>query len=260
MTCTADQIIAKAQSTLGKYATRSGGKKYANTFTKYYKGRFGIDTTGHMPKEYGYVPGFCTLWVGWVFDHVEGGHDYIPFKALNKKKDRWWHTGDLMRWYQKNHPSWCVTSPSAAKKGALAFKGQIKNGKLTSSPTHTCIFIKAEGDYVWTVDGNVSDGKGHNAGAIHKRHKKYFLKFVNIPYSATPTPAPTPKPTPTKTTKYKVVTKGSNLNIRASASSKAKKVGSLKNGTIVEVDKTSGKWKHVVGKGWVYGTYLTKYN
>lgn len=251
---TGQEFVNKCKADLCKTQSRSkNGKKYHNKYTEYFgaRGYAGINSKGVFTKRYSYgVVGHCCIGVQYHL-HRNGLAAFVP------KKGYIWNTNVYRKWL-KSEPTisgygkvdW-VSSPSSAKVGAIAFKG---DGKNKTSATHTCVFIKLVGNYVYTVDFNVGDGKGHNNGTLHKRHKKYFVGFANMPYPK----APAPKPTPS-TTKYKVKTSGSNLNVRASASSKSKKIASLKNGTVIEVSKFSGNWAYVPKyKGYVYKNYIKK--
>ena len=168
----ATRLINFAASQKGKYATRSNGgkdgKKYSNKFTKYFAGKGGIDSKGQMPNVYGYIPGYCTLFVCYCLDHI-GERGNVPFSTLTSKKaGYWWHAPSLMKYYKSKGK--LVTNVSKAKKGAIAFKGK-------GSPTHTCIFAKYEGGYVYTWDGNVGGGVTYN-----KRKPSVFCGFANLPY------------------------------------------------------------------------------
>ncbi len=63
---------------------------------------------------------------------------------------------------------------------------------------------------------------------------------------------------------YKVTTKSGNLNVRASASTSAKKIGSLKKGDVVEVVEIKNGWAKIIypaanyTNGYVSAQYLTK--
>ena len=166
------RLIDEAASNKGKYATRSNGgkdgKKYSNKFTKYFAGKGGIDSKGQMPNVYGYIPGYCTLFVCYCLVHI-GLDKYVPLNGLNSKaKGYWWHAPSLMKYYKSK--GWLVTSASKAEVGAVAFKG-------SKSPTHTCIFVKYAGGYVYTWDGNVGGGVTYN-----KRKPSAFCGFANLPY------------------------------------------------------------------------------
>ena len=168
----AARLIEFAGSQKGKYATRSNGgkdgKKYSNKFTKYFAGKGGIDSKGQMPNIYGYIPGYCTLFVCYCLDHI-GEHNNVPFSTLTSKKTGyWWHAPSLMRYYKSKGK--LVTNVSKAKAGAIAFKGK-------GSPTHTCIFVKYAGGYVYTWDGNVGGGVTYN-----KRKPSAFCGFANLTY------------------------------------------------------------------------------
>ena len=166
------KVIDFAASQKGKYPTRSNagkdGKKYSNKFTKYFAGRGGIDSKGQMPNVYGYIPGYCTLFVCYCLEKC-GLKSVIPFSTLNKKANGyWWHAPSLMKWFKKKgllKKDW-----SKAKRGAICFKGK-------NSPTHTCLLDKVDGSNVYTWDGNVGGGVTYN-----KRAKSAFIGYVNPPY------------------------------------------------------------------------------
>lgn len=166
------KVLHYAASQKGKYATRSNhgkdGRKYSNKFTKYFAGRGGIDAKGQMPNVYGYIPGYCTLFVCYCLEKC-GLKSVVPFSTLNKKANGyWWHAPSLMKWYKKK--GLLKKDFSKAKKGAICFKGD-------KSPTHTCLFDKIVGSTVYTWDGNVGGGVTYN-----KRPKSAFIGYVNPPY------------------------------------------------------------------------------
>ena len=155
---------------------------------------------------------------------------------------------------QPNGVKW-TTDRKKAKVGAIAFKGN-KGGK---GATHTCVFLYYKGDYVYTVDFNVGDGKGHNNGTIKKRHKSYFRGFANIPYVAD-------KPKPVAKPKYEVgktYTLQEDMNVRVSADKNSKIVSKNKwskdalkhrssNGMLMKGTKITVKEiKEVNGAIWV---------
>ena len=168
------RLIDTASSQKGKYATRShggkDGKKYHNKFTLFFKGKGGINSKGEMPNVYGYIPGYCTLFVCWCLVNT-GLAQFVPLAALNSKKTGyWWHAPSLMKYYKNK--GWLTTSVKKAEVGAIAFKG-------SKSPTHTCIFVKYSGGWVYTWDGNVGGGVTYN-----KRKASAFCGFANLPYKA----------------------------------------------------------------------------
>lgn len=167
------KVINFAASQKGKYKSRTNhgkdGKPYSNKFTLYFKGKGGINSKGQMPKTYGYVPGYCTLFAVYCLKQAGSPVADELLKNLNSKaKGYWWHSPSLMKYFKKKgllKKDW-----SKAKKGAIVFKG-------SSSPTHTCLFDKVSGSYVYTWDGNVGGGVTYN-----KRKKSAFIGFVNPPY------------------------------------------------------------------------------
>lgn len=248
---TGQEYVNKCKADLCKTQSRSkNGKKYHNKYTEYFGklGYPGINKSGVFTKKYSYgVVGHCCIGAQYHL-HKNGLKAFVPKKAYI------WNTNTYRKWL-KSEPTikgygkvdW-VTSPSKAKVGAIAFKG---NGKNKKSATHTCVFIKAVGNYVYTVDFNVGDGKGHNNGTLHKRHKKYFLGFANMPYPKAPEP-------PT-VTKYRVTTNGSNLYVRHIGSASGKKIASIKNGTVIEVTTIKDGWAYVPEyKGWCSTRWIKK--
>jgi uncharacterized protein YgiM (DUF1202 family) len=117
-------------------------------------------------------------------------------------------------------------------------------------------------------------GKLQNGDAVTINGKSgnwYRIKYNNgvayvsgqylVVSGASPTPAstPTPAPTPTPTTQTGTVKVNTTLNVRSGAGTQYKVVGSLKNGTKVEVLGKSGSWyriKYGSITGYVSGQYL----
>lgn len=182
---TGKQFVEACKKDKCKTQSRSAnGLGYHNKYTEELgkRGYKGINKKGVFTKRYPYgVVGHCCAGVEAHFiwadleEFVPTNKGYIFNTNVYRK---WLMSEPNIKGYGK--VDW-VTDPKKAKVGAVAFKGDGENYK---SATHTCVFIKCEGNYVWTVDFNVSDGKGHNNGTIHKRHKKYFLGFANMPYPA----------------------------------------------------------------------------
>ena len=167
----------KADKCLTQSRSRNG-KKYHNKYTEYFGklGYSGINKSGVFTKTYSYgVVGHCCIAVQYWLCKC-GYSKYVP-----KNPKYLFNTNNYMSYLKKNPNGvkW-TTDRTKAKIGAIAFKGAAKSTKAT----HTCVFIKYSGNYVYTVDFNVSDGKGHNNGTLKKRHKKYFRGFANIPYKA----------------------------------------------------------------------------
>ena len=168
------RLINFAASQKGKYPTRTNAgkdkKPYHNKFTLFFAGKPGVNSKGEMSTCYGYTPGYCTLFACYCLVNI-GLSQYVPFNTLNSKKNGyWWHAPSLMKYYKSK--GYLVTSVKKAKPGAIAFKGK-------KSPTHTCIFVKYEGGYVYTWDGNVGGGVTYN-----KRKPSVFCGFANLPYKS----------------------------------------------------------------------------
>lgn len=166
-TSVGDKIVAYAASQKGSYKTRTNhGKKpfkqYTNKFIQYFNGKGGIKSN-HLPTVYGYVPGYCTTFVCYVLAHC-GINSFLSLDT--KKEGYFWHAPSLLKWCKKKG---YTVSYANLKAGDVCFKG-------TKSPTHSCIFVKKEGNYIWTWDGNVGGGVTKN-----KRKKSAFCGYARIP-------------------------------------------------------------------------------
>ena len=165
------RMINEAASQKGKYPSRTNhgkdGKPYSNKFTKYFAGKAGINSKGEMPNVYGYIPGYCTLF-GVYCAVICGFSDIIPLsKLVNKTNGYWWHSPSLLKYFKSAGKTVPI---GKAKKGAYMFKGD-------KSPTHTCLFDKAEGNYIYTWDGNIDGGVTYN-----KRKKSAYCGCANPSY------------------------------------------------------------------------------
>lgn len=176
---TGQEVVEKMKADKCLTQSRSrNGKKYHNKYTEYFGklGYSGINKNGVFTKKYSYgVVGHCCIAVQYWLCKC-GYSKFVP-----KSPKYLFNTNNYMAYLKKqpNGVKW-VTDRTKAKIGAIAFKGEAKSSKAT----HTCVFLKYSGNYIYTVDFNVSDGKGHNNGTLKKRHKKYFRGFANIPYKA----------------------------------------------------------------------------
>lgn len=218
---TAKEVTAKMKADKCSTQSRSkNGKKYHNKYTEYFgkKGYSGINKNGVFTKHYSYgVVGHCCIAVQYWLCQC-GYSKFVP-----KSPKYLFNTNKYMKWLKGNPKGvkW-VTDRKKAKLGAIAFKGSA--GKKDA--THTCVFLYYKGDYVYTVDFNVSDGKGHNNGTLKKRHKKYFRGFANIPYATETKASEGDKMsnTETKYVKGKNYTLEANMYVRATHSTSGHKL------------------------------------
>ncbi len=182
-------IIDKAKADKCLTASRSRSKlkhnNYSNKYTKLLGklGYKGIRSDGYFTKFYPYgVVGHCAIFVQyWLIK--------CGYKAFVPKKGYIWNTNRFADWLKKKPTIKgygkvvTTTDPKKAKPGAIVFKGN--KGKKTYS--HTCIFIRYEDGYVYTVDGNVSgryQGKKINNGVLKKRKASRFRwLFCIMPYN-----------------------------------------------------------------------------
>lgn len=224
---TAKQVVAKAKADKCKTASRGSSKKkhrnYSNKYTQLLGklGYKGIRKDGYFTKFYPYgVVGHCCIFVlYWLI--------MCGYKAFVPKKGYIWNTNAYAKWLKKKPTikgygkvGW-TKDPKKAKVGAVCFKG--KKGK--SNYTHTCLFLKYEDGYVYTVDGNVSGkykGKRINNGVVKKRKASSFSwGFANMPY----------KKAPKKTYKAgHVYVLQHEMYVRANHSVKSKKLGTMPKG------------------------------
>lgn len=136
-----------------------------------------------------------------------------------------------------------INTLPADKIGLLVFNGN------DSTKTHVGVIVDN--------DGTVVEAKGHAYGVVKSKASSwdYWGKCNLIKYEAQPQPTPTP----TSNT-YQVVNIKTFLAIRSTPENlqEKNKVGELKNGAIVTVDKISGSWAHISGDLWVSTSYLKK--
>lgn len=194
---TGREFVNACKADLCKTQSRSAnGKLYSNKYLKELGKRAykGINKNGVFTKRYSYgVAGHCCAGVQAHF--IWAGYECFVPRFTSGKYVYIWNTNVYRKWLMTEPTIYkdgkkigkvdYTTNYKNAKVGAVAFKGDGKNKKTA---THTCVVDKIEGNYVYTVDFNVSDGHGHNNGTRHKRHKKYFVGFANMPYITTPKP------------------------------------------------------------------------
>ena len=166
--------------------SRGSGVKYHNKYTEYFgkKGYKGINKEGIFTKRYDYgVVGHCCIGLQYWF-HRCGFEACVP-----KNKEYIWNTNRYADWL-KSEPKipgygkvdWHTNSFKHAELGDVVFKGN----KGESGYTHTCMFVKTDGTYVWTRDWNVwgkYKGKRYNNGVLHKRKiSSYKWGVAHMPF------------------------------------------------------------------------------
>lgn len=250
MAKTAQEVInaARADKCLTPSRSRSHRphRNYSNKYTQELGRRDykGINDDGYFTKFYPYgVVGHCAIFTQYWL--IESGYpEFVPHRGYI------WNTNQYAKWLKsepyikgRGRVQW-VENPKYAKPGAICFKG----AKGSKSYTHTCIFIKYEDGYVYTVDGNVSGrykGKKINNGVVKKRKaSKFRWGFANMPYVKAPAPY----------IAGRVYQLQNTMNVRANHSSTSKKIGTMKRGTKIaplRVYKTSGGayWLQTAYKG-----------
>lgn len=108
--------------------------------------------------------------VAWCMQAVqywyhEAGLD-LPLKTAS--------CGALLRWYQENQPECITKEPIRGCIVIFDFPG------TAYSTDHTGLFVKLDGDYVTTIDGNTSNGNDANGGWVQQRARK--LSYANPKY------------------------------------------------------------------------------
>lgn len=169
---------ARADKCLTPSRSRSHRKhrNYSNKYTQLLGklGYKGIRKDGYFSKFYDYgVVGHCCIFVQyWLIK--------CGYNAFVPKKGYIWNTNNYAKYLKGKYKD--TSDPKKAKPGAVCFKGQKGHKKYT----HTCLFIKYQNGYVYTVDGNINGkykGKKINNGVVKKRKaSKFRWCFVNLPY------------------------------------------------------------------------------
>jgi N-acetylmuramoyl-L-alanine amidase len=158
-----------------------------------------------------------------------------------------------------------TTPASPAPTPAPTPSGQTGTVKVSST-----LNVRSGAGTQYKVVGSLKNGT--KVEVLGKSGSWYQIKYGSITgyvsgqylvVSGTSTipasPAPTPEPTPTPSGQTGTVKVSSTLNVRSGAGTQYKVVGSLKNGTKVEVLGKSGSWyqiKYGSITGYVSGQYL----
>lgn len=246
---TGKEFVEKCKADVCLTQSRSrNGKKYHNKYTELLGklGYSGINKNGVFTKRYSYgVVGHCCIGVQyWLIK--------CGLEAFVPKKGYIWNTNNYAKWL-KSKPliggygkvGWS-TDIRKAKTGDIIFKGSKKE----KSYSHTCVFIKYEKGYVYTVDFNVTgkkNGKKYNNGLVFKRKAtSYRWGVAHMPYPV----------------KYTVNTKSSPLNIRKSPSTTGEILCTLKKGTAIYVTSIVNNWANVVSPvtGFCSAKYIKKFS
>ena len=106
---------------------------------------------------------WCMEFVQWCYHEAEFD---LPYKTAS--------CGELLRWYQANHPE-CITDRPV--RGCIVIFDFPNTQYVTD---HTGLFVKREGDYITTIDGNTSGGSNSNGGWVQQRTRK--LSYANPTY------------------------------------------------------------------------------
>ncbi len=249
-----NKMIADKCYTMSRARSHKKHRNFTNKYTKCLGERDykGINDNGYFTKFYPYgVVGHCAIgvqaWFIWC-----GLTGFVP-----RSKGYIWNTNVYRKWL-KSEPTikgygkvnW-TTNRKKAKLGAVCFKGD--SNKKNKNATHTCIFLYNKGDYVYTVNFNVTGkykGKKINNGVIKKYHKNRIKGFANMPY-------PKAKKVTAKTYEITGLNKGSKLNIRKEATKKSKSLGKLAAGTKVKGTTIKDGWVYIPAyNGWCAKRYL----
>lgn len=231
----------KSNSQLDKKTANAG----SNNWTKY-----GQDLIKEIGSPYSNGVSWCDMFVDWCF-----------LKAFGKKKAKellggWSAYTPTSAQYFKNMNQWYTFSP---KIGDIIF---FKN---SSRICHTGLVYKVDSQKVYTIEGNTSGANGliANGGGVCK--KSYLLTYKNIAGYGRPKydgnnnsnlpPSHTINEKPIEFV-GKINTKSGNLNIRSSSNSSSAKIGTYKNGELVQlIAKTSNNW-YRTNKGYISGEYV----
>ena len=106
---------------------------------------------------------WCMEFVQWVY-HTAGMD--LPIKTAG--------CGTLLRWYKRNQPD-CITNRPI--QGSIAIFDLPNTGSETD---HTGLFVKFDGQYIVTIDGNTSNESEGNGGWVQQRRRK--LSYANPIY------------------------------------------------------------------------------
>ena len=147
MSVTSEEIIAVAGREIGYHEGKGKHNKYGEWY--------GMDGVA-----------WCMEFVQWVYH--KAGMD-LPYKTAS--------CGDLLNWYKRNQPDCIGKEPIPGTIVIFDFPG------TPYSTDHTGLFVKIDGCYLVTIDGNTTNenaGSDANGGWVQQRRRK--LSYANPIY------------------------------------------------------------------------------
>lgn len=265
-----DEFIKLAQSQVGYTEGKGNITKYSKYFDNDAWQWFNTKKQG---------ADWCSIFQCWMFCQLLGPDRARTFLGCPSPKDNC-AAGVKFLWDYMVKRGWKVDKKSGQPGDIIFFRNN----------SHVGMIEKVEDGKYKTIEGNKSNKVARSAYAIDSSSvcgicRPNWSEVDTQPAPAPapeptpapapePTPAPAPEPTPAPApqptiTKYKVVTKGSPLRLRAQPNTSCAVLASMPNGSIVESDKTSGNWAHVISytppkknkitkSGWASLSYLKK--
>lgn len=236
------KVINIALSEVGYLEKRSNSQlddKTANAGSANYT-KYGRDMHELYPSIMDFPAAWCDCFIDWCFYKAYGVcnakgllggdfNDYTPASAN----------------LYKNKKAWYTSNP---KVGDQIF---FKN---TTRICHTGLVYKVDDEYVYTIEGNTSGASGviANGGGVCK--KKYLLSYTKIAGYGRPKYDSTTLPSSSSTIMKPTVKVTTTLNVRNKPN--GAKVGSLTNGTEVDVLDYQNGWFKIGTNQWVSADYI----
>ncbi|MFW2514333.1 S-layer homology domain-containing protein [Demequina sp. SO4-13] len=117
----------------------------------------GGNRTNKYSAWYGTTNPYCMVFVMWTFHHA-GFPNHVPHRGLYS---------DWARVLQRSGVLDENVSRSDLKRGHVA----LVDWAPRNGPTHTGIVSRVDGDYVWLVEGNTTDGTGDPGRGVFERKR-----------------------------------------------------------------------------------------
>ncbi|MFW7415206.1 S-layer homology domain-containing protein [Demequina sp. SO4-18] len=117
----------------------------------------GGNRTNKYSAWYGTTNPYCMVFVMWVFHHA-GYPNGVPHRGLYS---------DWANVLQRSGVLDTNVSRSDLKRGHVA----LVDWPPHNGPTHTGIVSRVDGDYVWLVEGNTTDGTGDSSRGVFERRR-----------------------------------------------------------------------------------------
>lgn len=250
-TCYREDVVSYAKSQKGK-------KEGAHNWNEYAKE---LDAVNYFkPQKKQGVP-WCSVYCDACVYNASGKDKAYTQKILYQPSYDNLSAGvKFVVDYFKGAGAWTTDANKVQEGDWVIFNAVNDKGKVTDYFVHIGIVIARDSKGITTSEGNKGD-KVSECQYLFTSIGTKIAGFGLPKYDKKPEPTPPTPPTPTPTSNtYQVVNIRTFLAIRTSPENlgEKNKIGELKNGAVVTVEKIQGTWANISGSLWVSKNYLKK--